>query len=199
MLPEPIKKFIEVFSSLPAIGPRQAHRLAFYIKNLDKGRIREIANAVQGLEDISICKECFLAFEEADTKNPELCLICTNPDRDASVIAIVEKETDLMSLENARNFSGRYLILGHLKKDGFLTDEQRKRLGTLSRPDNKKLKEIIIALSPTTYGDINTESVSREIKNLSDKITSLGRGIPTGGEIEFADEETLGSALDNRA
>jgi len=199
MLPRPIQKFIEMFSSLPSIGPRQAHRLAFHIHALGDKKIKAIAAAVSGLSDIQTCEECYFTYEETGRDQPGHCFICANRDRDRTLIAIVEKETDLMSVEKTKKFNGRYLIIGDLKKDGFLTDQQKKRLNTLRGGKNKKpAKEIIVALNPTTYGDLNAEAVIREIGDFADKITRLGRGIPTGGEIEFADEATLGSALDHR-
>jgi recombination protein RecR len=220
MLPPPIKKFIEIFSSLPAIGPRQAHRLAFYIRSLGNKRIQEISDTVKNLENVSVCEQCFFTHgaspvyppklaerrekfypeisEETQTEESSLCFICSNSDRDTSTVAIIEKETDLISLEKTKKFFGRYLILGDLKKDGFLNDEQKRRLDSLRKSANKKFKEIIIALSPTIYGDINAQTILSELNGVAVKVTRLGRGIPTGGEIEFADEETLGSALDNR-
>jgi len=211
MLPKPIKKFIEVFSALPSIGPRQAHRLAFYIHSLGKNKIKEIAEAVADLSNVNVCEQCFFThgaapnFQDKNSvsignKKNNLCQICANPDRDTGVIAIIEKETDLISIEKTKKFNGRYLILGNLSKDGFLTGEQKRRLNTLKEiATPKKIKEVIIAFSPTTYGDINADIIAQELAGAAARITRLGRGIPTGGEIEFADEETLGGALAHRS
>lgn len=197
MLPEPVKKFIDAFAKLPGIGPRQATRLAYYIVNQGKNGVEEITRAVSGLESISACAQCFAAYENAkmykNTKN-NLCNICASPSRQKDIVAIVEKETDLLSLEKTKKFNGRYLVLGDLKKDGVLNELQKIRLRTV-----KNAEEVILAISPTTYGDLNAQIIMQELKSAAKKITRLGRGIPTGGEIEFADEETLGSALDNRS
>ncbi len=209
MLPDPIKKFVELFSGLPGIGPRQATRLAFYIKSLGQAQINEIAKTVFGLSDIQTCSQCFFTYL-SNGKN--LCSICGNPQRRKDLIAVVEKETDLISIENTKKFNGRYLVLGDLKKNGVLDSIQKLRLASLKKwiatctepclPAGKlaeeKAAEIILAINPTTYGDINADLIAAELKDSAHKVTRLGRGIPTGGEIEFADEDTLSGALDNR-
>lgn len=117
------------------------------------------------------------------------------------MIAIVEKETDLMSIEKAKKFLGRYLVLGDIGKDGILDPEQKLRLNHLKATVQKNFgqaEEIILALNPTTLGDIEASLLAQELKPIAKKVTRLGRGLPTGGEIEFADEDTLGGALENR-
>lgn len=206
MIPEPIKKFVEKFSALPSIGPRQATRLGFYIKSLGDAAIKELADAITGLEGIKTCSKCFFSFQKQSKSihlgnsdefvaSDDLCDICSNPQRRKDLVAVVEKETDLISLEKTKKFNGRYLVLGELQKDGTLDAVQRLRLKSLK---NDKLEEIILAINPTTYGDLNAGLIEQELKGIAKKMTRLGRGIPTGGEIEFADEDTLGSALDNR-
>ena len=188
MLPEPIKQFVDMFAKLPGIGPRQATRLAYYIASLGKGEVLEISKSVHGLGELSGCRLCFLT-----TPSKDLCSICADPGRRQDLIAIVEKETDLLSLEKTKKYNGRYLVLGDLKKDGILNAMQKLRLKTI-----KGAEEVILAISPTTYGDLNSSIIEQELKESTKKVTRLGRGIPTGGEIEFADEETLTGALDNR-
>lgn len=188
MLPEPIKKFVDAFAKLPGIGPRQATRLAYHISSLGKGEVNEIAKSVDGLGALGRCKTCFLT-----TPGKDICQICSDPGRQQNLVAIVEKETDLLSLEKTKKFNGRYLVLGDLKKDGMLNEMQKLRLRTIKNAD-----EVILALNPTTYGDLNSTIITQELKDSAKLITRLGRGIPTGGEIEFADEETLSGALDNR-
>jgi recombination protein RecR len=115
---------------------------------------------------------------------------------------IVEKETDLMSIERTRKFNGRYLIIGELTKGGILDASQRLRISHLKSVIEKALSgqadEIIIATNPTTYGDLNAMVIKNELEGYAKKFTRLGRGIPTGGEIEFADEDTLEQALERR-
>jgi len=199
MLPERIRKFIDIFSALPSIGPRQATRLAFYLLRLGKNQILELSRAIQDLVNITTCKFCFLPFES--NNNELLCHICLNNKRKQDVIAIVEKETDLVSIEKANKFDGRYLILGELDKTGILNTEQKLKLKNFKGHIEKKFKkaeEIIIALNPTTVGDMESALLIQELSPFAEKITRLGRGLPTGGEIEFADEDTLSGAIENR-
>lgn len=191
MIPQPIKKFVEIIAKLPAIGPRQAIRTAFYLIRAGKDEIKELADAIYGLQKLKPCSQCFFVHENQDS----LCPICSDKSRNKDVIAVVEKETDLLSLEQTGKFNGRYFIIGNLRKNGELDAEQKLRLKALKA---LKPKEIILAINPTAYGDAAAFFLQQELKNDAEKITRLGRGIPTGGEIEFADEETLGSALENR-
>lgn len=214
MLPNPIKNFVAVFSKLPSIGPRQATRLAFYIAGLGKARIQEISEVIAGLASLTFCERCFRTFtpstarylgQSGSASSPQagrLCSICADPTRSKSLIAIVEKETDIFSLEKTRKFNGWYLLMGELQKSGELEPEQKARLSGLKNFIKKEIggpaDEIILAINPTVYGDLNASLLKTELAGMADKITRLGRGIPTGGEIEFADEDTLGQALERR-
>lgn len=198
MLSQPVKKFIDVFSELPGIGPRQATRLAFKLIGGGKNKIEELAKTIYELINLKICANCFFIHSNAEN----LCDICKNSNRKKEIIMIVEKETDLISLEKPKKFNGRYLVLGELTKNGILESGQKLRLNNLKNFIKKELagsaEEIIIATNPTTYGDLNASIIAKELNGFAKKITRLGRGIPTGGEIEFTDEETLSSALERR-
>lgn len=198
MFPDPIRKFIESFSRLPSFGPRMATRLAFYLVSLDKGTRASLATALANLNTLDRCPRCFFLKNEL---NP-VCDICADRTRDPHIIAIVEKEMDIISLEKTGMFKGQYLVLGELPEKGTLESVHKLRLEHLKNRITQELggkaKEIVAALSPTTFGDFVTSIVRQDFKNLSERITRLGRGIPTGGEIEFADEDTLGSALERR-
>lgn len=207
-LPDPIKNFVHYFSKLPSIGPRQATRLAFHVIGSGKDEIEGIIKSLEGLESMSICDKCFFVFLSQD-KNEKLCDICRDKKRDPKIIALVEKETDLISIEKTNKFDGNYFIIGSLQKNGVLGSEQKRRLeklknnikelnGPSTSSGQGQADEIIIATNPTTYGDFNAAILGKELKDLTKKITRLGRGIPTGGEIEFADEDTLGNALERR-
>lgn len=115
---------------------------------------------------------------------------------------VVEKETDLLSLEKTGRFKGRYLVLGEMPRTGVLTSEQKRRLAvlikTLEALPSGKAEEIILAFNPTGLGDFHASLVSKELSPLAIKMSRLGRGLPSGGEIEFADDETLGSAFEGR-
>ncbi len=198
MLPNPIKNLVEELKKLPSIGPRQATRLAFHISRYDKLSLNQFVTALSDIKNLRPCNLCFLTHQ-----NPTgLCSICADPKRNSNIIALVEKETDLLSMERAKKFTGQYFILGELGRGGVLEQNQKIRLvslkNRLTRISSQNSLEIILAISPTTYGDLAASLIANELRGLATKITRLGRGIPTGGEIEFADEETLGHAIDNR-
>lgn len=199
MIPKAIQDLADELAHLPGIGPRQALRVAFYLSRASRPDIDRLSTSVSALKGIKACSDCFLLFEDEEEK----CPICTSSKRSAGTIAIVEKETDLISLEKAQVFYGKYLVIGELKKDGILEQSHRLRIAKLkeriTRDNAGQANEIIIALSPTTYGDIQASVLQSELNGLAKKITRLGRGIPTGGEIEFADELTLSDSLKNRS
>ena len=207
MFPQSIKNFIDAFSGLPGIGPRQATRLAFKLVAGGKNKIEELAKAISELKNLKLCSQCF--FIHSNFEN--LCDICKNPNRRKDIIMIVEKETDVISLERPKKINGRYIILGELNKAGILESGQKLRLNNLKTFITKELadpsagsgqgkaEEIIIATNPTTYGDLNASIIAKELTGFAKKITRLGRGIPTGGEIEFADSGTLEAAIQRRS
>ncbi len=197
-LPEAIKKLAEELTELPSIGPRQATRLAFYLASRGANEIRGLANAVSDIKNIKICSQCFFVHQNSG----ERCDICSNPARKRDVIMIVEKETDLISIENTGKFLGRYFIVGPIPKTGVFEDVQKLRIQNLKsyikRELGGKAEEIIFAFNPSSLGDFHASLLSQEFQPLAKKISRLGRGLPTGGEIEFADDETLGGALEHR-
>jgi len=199
--PRAIEQFIEAFSKLPSIGPRQATRLAFYLINLGKAEIKHLSSALGSLQNVDVCKQCFF-ISESKSNSKGLCDICSDLGRKPGTIMIVEKETDLLSVEKTSKFNGRYMIIGDLNRNGSVDASQRLRISALKKQIQDDLSgsasEIIIGLNPTTIGDLTASIIKQELSSHSKKITRLGRGLPTGGEIEFADEETLGSALDRR-
>jgi len=198
-LPDPVRKVVDALSELPSIGPRQAIRLAFYLINAGQDNLRSLAESIDGLREIKICERCFFIHENDDN----LCDICRNPQRRQDIIMVVEKETDLLSLENTKKYAGRYFIIGPVPKTGFLEEWQKLRLQSLKYFIEKQLNgtadEIVIAFNPTSLGDFQSSLITKELAPLAKKISRLGRGLPTGGEIEFADDETLGSALERRS
>ncbi|MFH1246314.1 MAG: toprim domain-containing protein [Candidatus Liptonbacteria bacterium] len=198
-LPTSIKNVIEELSKLPSIGPRQATRLAFFLVNLGAQDIAILGKSISALANLKLCERCFMVHDNQGST----CNICADENRDQSTIMIMEKETDLLSVENTRKFRGRYLIVGPIGKIGILEDWQKLRLQALktyiAKQFNGKAKEIILAFNPTSHGDLSAGSIAKELAPLTDKVSRLGRGLPTGGEIEFADEETLGSAVERRS
>lgn len=198
-IPESIRQFVDAVAELPGVGPRQAIRLAFFFTSRGPEFNDLVARGIASLKELVPCSRCFYP-----TKNGGgICAICSNAERRKELIAIVEKETDLISIESTGQFSGQYLVLGDLKKNGVLDTEQKLRLGALKERIRRELsgsaEEIIIAVSPTTHGDLNAELIGTEVAPFAKKVSRLGRGIPTGGEIEFADYETLKEAIARRS
>jgi len=198
-LPPPLKKIVDVLSELPSIGPRQAVRLGFYLVSRGQGHIKNFADALRDLGKIKVCERCFFVHENKGN----LCDICADQTRRPDVILIVEKETDLISLEKTGKYKGRYFIIGPISKLGVLDDWQKLRLKNLlsfiERELGGKAEELILGFNPTSLGDVSAKLIMKELAPRAKKMSRLGRGLPTGGEIEFADDETLGSAIDRRS
>jgi len=204
-LPKSIQNFIKIFSTIPGIGPRQATRIAFWLLHQNKDFQQQINSSLNNiLTKTKLCADCFFVFEP--THNETLCEICRNPQRDHTTICVIEKETDLISLEKTNKYKGVYHILGGLISE--INENKKQELNIkplLDRikkgfQEKKPIKEVIIALSPTSEGNLTTYYLEKQLKNLklNFKITKLGRGLPHGGEVEFADSETLINALEGR-
>lgn len=173
-------------------------RFAYYLVKQPKEKTDELINAILELKSkIKLCHFCFNPFEGED----KLCSICKNPTRNKNLFCIIEKEADLLSIENTKKFNGLYFILGGtvamMRKEDIANlriEELKKRI-----KDNN-FSEIIIALNPTSEGRATSILIEHAIKEvgLNLRITHLARGLPVGGELEYADEETLESALDGR-
>jgi len=204
MLSPTIQKLISLFSKFPTVGPRTASRFVFYLLKLSKEEIEELINSISKLKkDVKICSFCFNPFESSTSSNQEekLCKICSNPIRDKTLLCIIEKETDLVTLEKTKKYTGRYFILGGTVSKLKKTDIEKLRTKELEEriKDHPEIKEIIIAINPTVEGEATALYLERLLKPFKlIKITRLGRGLPTGAELEYADEETLSSALENR-
>lgn len=197
MYPKSIQKLIELFSKFPTVGPRTAGRFVFYLIKLDQEKFDELLNSITDLRKaIKICSSCFNPFEALDDSN--LCPICKDNSRDKTLLCIIEKEIDLTSIEKTKKYKGLYFILGgtiNLKNN----DNSKIRIEELKqRIKNDNFQEIIIATNPTTEGEATALFIKKELKPLNIKITRLGRGLPVGGELEYADEETLTSAFEGR-
>lgn len=195
MLPPLFKKIIDFFDSFPEIGPRQALRLFFWLVRQDDHAKKTFLENLQVLfEKTKFCKSCFFPTVE------EYCPICSNPKRKDDIIAVVARETDVLSLETAKVFKGKYFILGGLIlpfEDKSLIKERLKILE--ERLKEGKINEVIIALPYTRFAEPtlkHLEILKRKFPKI--KFTYLAKGIPLGGEIEFIDPETLKSALEKR-
>jgi recombination protein RecR len=200
MYPPSIQRLIGQFSKFPTVGPRTAARFVFYLLRKPKEEIDELIQSILKLkEQIKICSFCFNSFESANLEE-KLCPICSDPRRNKTLLCIVEKETDLTSIENIKKYQGLYFILGGLISSLKKADVEKLRIKELEEKvkNNEAVQEIILAINPTAEGEATTLYLERLLKPLNKKITRLGRGLPIGGELEYADEETLSSALESR-
>lgn len=199
MFPPSIQSLISKLSHLPGVGPRTATRYVFYLLKLSQKELEGLAQDILSLKrEIKTCKLCFNFY----TGEGNSCQICLDSKRDKSILLAVEKETDVQQIEKTRRYNGLYFILGgtiFLKEK---MDLNNLRLRDLEqRVENNNLKEVILGFNPTVEGDATALYLKKQIKNWVGekiKVTRLGRGLPIGGELEYADEETLSQALDGR-
>ena len=200
MYPPSIEKSIQLFSQFPTVGPRTAARFVFYLLKLPKSDVKKIIESIAELKNkVKLCSFCFKPFEGENN----LCEICSDSRRDKTLLCVVEKETDLETIEKTKKYHGRYFILGGTVSKLRKEDIEKLRIKELlEMAELPEIQEIIIATNPTIEGEATTLYLERVLKPFDaaqgKKTTRLGRGLPVGGEIEYADEETLGSALDNR-
>ncbi|PIP26535.1 MAG: recombination protein RecR [Candidatus Moranbacteria bacterium CG06_land_8_20_14_3_00_40_12] len=191
VFPKAFKKLIENFSALPSIGPKMAERLVLYLFKQDNAQLAEFAENLLSIKKLGFCRRCFNIAEN------DLCEICRNDGRNPKIICVVEEPLDIISIEKTRAFNGIYHVLG-----GVISLNREvmplKINELVKRATQEKIEEIIIATNPTTEGDATALYLKNQLKNLPVKITRLGRGLSTGGDIEYADEITLSSALSNR-
>lgn len=194
-----IQKLIQLFSQFPTVGSRTAARFVFHLLNAPKNEVRELVEAIAELRNqIALCKFCFQPFD-ASQKTQETCTICQDATRDQGILCVVEKESDLEALESIKEYRGLYFILGGAVDP--LQKEQRETLRTKElkeRIQHSPIKEVIIATNPTTEGEATALYLERTLKDLKVKFTRLGRGLPIGGELEYADPETLKQSLESR-
>lgn len=192
MYPPSIQKLIEIFSNFPTIGSRTATRFVFYLLKLPQEEFENFLTSLKEIKETTkICPSCFNCF----TSNEDLCPICKDNSRDKSLLCIVEKEADLESLEKAQTYQGLYFILGgtvNLKKMNIRIKELKEKIS------NGNFQEIVIATNPTPEGETTALYLERELKSFNIKTTRLGCGLPVGGELEYADEDTLKNALQHR-
>ncbi|MDO8530342.1 MAG: recombination mediator RecR [bacterium] len=199
-----IKRLTALFSKFPTIGQRTAGRFVYYLLKLPKERVDELAVAILELKkNVKFCGFCFNPFDTAQGRPAsELCDICQNSSRNKQLLCLVEKEADLLSIEQTKKYNGLYFILG-----GATTftksDIENLRLRELQeRIKTGAFLEIIIATNPTLEGKAISVLIQRALKELPQfptlKITRLGQGLPVGGELEYTDDETLESAFEGR-
>jgi len=197
--PNSIQRLILLFSKLPTIGTRTASRFVFYLLRIPKEEIKELAENILSLqENIKQCSLCFNFFEPKEEKT--VCDICSDLSRDKSILCLVEKEADLLAIEKTNKYKGVYFVLG-----GTISVLRNKKIKRIRDRELKKriikdskIEEVIIATNSTAGGVATALYLEETLKPFNKKITKLARGLPVGGELEYSDEETLSSALEQR-
>ncbi|MDO8963480.1 MAG: recombination mediator RecR [Coriobacteriia bacterium] len=191
---EPIARLLEELERLPGIGPKSAQRLAFHILKADDDAARRLADAVIEVKrQIHFCSRCF------NFASDDLCEYCENTDRDATVICVVEEPRDVVAIERTGEFRGFYHVLqGAISPMDGIGPEQLRVHELLDRLRDDVVTEVVIATNPNVEGETTALYLARLIKPLGIKVTRIASGLPVGGDLEYADEVTLGRALEAR-
>ncbi len=196
LLPAPIQKLIDAFSRLPGIGPKTASRLTFYLLNAPDEIAGDLADALRGLKaDTVDCPICF----NVTTAGRAECEICASSERDPSLVCVVEEPLDVLAMERTGGFTGRYHVLrGVLSPIEGVGPEDLTMHQLFERLKSGEIKELILATNPSMEGDATAMYIQQQIKLPGVKVTRLARGLPIGGDLEYADQTTLLRALMGR-
>jgi recombination protein RecR len=196
LLPEPIRKLINALERLPGIGPKTASRLAFYLLRTTEDVSQDLSEALSGLKDkIAYCEECFNITEAGRTR----CEICDDPRRDDSTLCVVADSLNVLAIERTEGYRGKYHVLQVLLSqiEG-IGPEDLKIIQLLARVSKEVVKEVIIATNPSMEGDTTALYLRQRLQPLNVRVTRLGLGLPVGGDLDYADQNTLLRALSGR-
>jgi recombination protein RecR len=200
VLSKPISNLVEQLQRLPGVGPKSAQRLAYYLLRRPEDEIENLAIALRKIKtDLVTCSQCYNITEE----NP--CIICTDPKRNTSSICVVEEPLDLVAIERTKKYQGVYHVLGGVINPLMGIGPEEIRISELLRrvEESQQPTELILATNPSIEGEATALYISKQIRNtgVADqqvKLTRIARGLPTGGDVEYADQVTLGRALEGR-
>jgi recombination protein RecR len=196
VLPRSITNLIESFEKLPGIGPKSAQRLVFYLLHVPQESLDDFAKNLQILKtSTKLCSQC----KNIDESDP--CRICSDPQRNKSVICVVEQPLDLLALENTRKYHGLYHVLhGAIAPLSNVGPDEIYIADLIKRVSENEIQEIIFATNPSLEGEATSMYIEKELDKIgyNGKRTRLARGLPTGGDLEYADELTLSNALEGR-
>ncbi len=196
LLPEPLQKLINALERLPGIGPKSASRLAFFLLRADAAYSDDLADALTGLKDkVSFCEECF----NITIAGRDRCEVCESPKRDDEVLCVVEEALDVLALERTGGYFGKYHVLhGVLSPIEGIGPDDIKIKQLIERVALGKIKEIILATNPSMEGDTTALYIQQQLESYDVRVTHLARGLPVGGDLEYADQNTLLRALAGR-
>jgi recombination protein RecR len=190
----PVQTLIDELGRLPGVGPKSAQRIAFHLLKLPSEEVNRLAHSISDAKaKVSFCETCWNITEGA------LCNICTDDRRDASIICVVEEARDIVAIERTSSFKGRYhVLLGAMSPIDGIGPEQLKIRELLIRLAGDEVKEIILATNPNHEGEVTALYLAKLLKPLGVRTTRPASGLPVGGDLEYADEVTLGRAFDHR-
>ncbi len=195
MFEGPVQRLIDELSRLPGIGGKTAQRLAFHLLSVEEADARRLAAAIGDMRDqVGLCSRCF------NVASADECVICRDTRRDEALVCVVERPQDIVVVERTQEYRGRYHVLGGSLSPingigpGELRFEELK-----GRIDVEGVEELIVATNPTVEGDATAMYIAREFKPLGVRVTRLASGLPVGGDLDYADELTLGRALIGRS
>ncbi|MFF1882707.1 recombination mediator RecR [Pseudarthrobacter sp. NPDC058196] len=189
-----VQELIDELGRLPGVGPKSAQRLAFHILEADPQDMKRLVEAITTVKDkVKFCTVCGNVTEQ------ELCNICRDPRRDPSLICVVEESKDVLAVERTRSFRGRYHVLGGaINPIAGIGPEQLRIRELLTRLNDGAIQEVIIATDPNLEGEATATYLARMLKTIGITVTRLASGLPVGGDLEYADEVTLGRAFEGR-
>ncbi len=190
----PVQLLIDELGRLPGIGPKSAQRIAFHLLKIPADDVARLAHAITDAKArVRFCERCFNVADDT------LCPICKDDGRDSSVVCVVEESRDIVALERTGEFGGRYhVLLGAMSPLEGIGPEQLKIRELVARIEPEGIEEIILCTNPNTEGEVTAMYLARLLKPIGLNVTRIASGLPVGGDLEYADELTLGRALEGR-
>ena len=190
----PVARLVEEFHKLPGIGPKTAQRLTYYLIRMPEEQARALGEAIISVKErVVLCSQCYNITES------DPCAVCSDPGRDRSLICVVEEALEVLALERTHTYRGLYHVLhGVISPINGIGPEDLKIQPLLGRLKSGEIQEIILATNPNLEGEATSMYIHRLISPLVLKVTHLARGLPVGGDLEYADEVTLGQAVEGR-
>jgi recombination protein RecR len=195
-VPRAVERLMDAFARLPGVGPKTASRLTYYLLRVPKEESLELADALRALrEETTFCSQCF----NITNKGVDPCAICRDESRMSNVICVVEEPLDVLAIERTGRFSGRYHVLqGALAPVEGVGPEDLRIEELVQRVQTESIEELILATNPTLEGEATVMYLKRRLEGIDLRLTRLARGLPSGGDLEYADLTTLSQALEGR-
>jgi recombination protein RecR len=191
---QPVQALIDELGRLPGIGPKSAQRIAFHLLKTSAEEVERLASAITEAKDkVRFCSRCW------NIADAELCLICADDRRDGALLCVVEESRDIVAIERTGEYNGRYhVLLGAMSPLDGIGPEQLKMKELFVRLEPEGVREVILCTNPNTEGEVTAMYIARMLKPFGIAVTRIASGLPVGGDLEYADELTLGRALEGR-